>query len=121
MAKNKQSFGGMTSGLFSNEEKPVQSGAAPAAPTAAKGRIGRKKEEAKVQVTLYVREDQIDKLEDQTGRASTKKDKDKSAISRFALDIVFDMSTEDYKSLAAEAESRGVSPGVIVSEALNNR
>jgi len=138
MAKNKSSFSNMTAGLFSdyapvasdpvvlntNGSEPVQEPQQLEQKTnerpTKKAKPGRKAaEEKKIQISTYLTEDQVIRIDEQTGYA--KKERDKSALFRFALDIVLSLSDDEYKDLKIVANQREVSPGIIVSEALQNR
>ena len=75
---------------------------------------GRKKEtseQKKIQTTIYFYEEELVRIEEQTGRG--KKEKDKSALVRSAVDMVLDIP--DLENAAAQ---QGRSMGEIVFKAL---
>lgn len=79
---------------------------------------GRKKEteQKKIQTTIYFYEEELVRIEEQTGRG--KKEKDKSALVRSAVDMVLDIPVLEYSSLKNAAAQQGRSMGEIVFKAL---
>ena len=80
---------------------------------------GRKKEtseQKKIQTTIYFYEEELVRIEEQTGRG--KKEKDKSALVRSAVDMVLDIPDLEYSSLKNAAAQQGRSMGEIVFKAL---
>lgn len=78
---------------------------------------GRKaKKEKNIQVSIYLTQDQARTLRLQD--AEKVKESDKSAIARTGLDIVLSLSNEQYIAMKHAAETKGVSVGEIVKEAL---
>jgi hypothetical protein len=83
-----------------------------------KTELGRKPEkEKKSQVSIYLTEDQIIQIDEQTG--IRKKERDKSALARVALEIVLSLSEEEYARLKFAAIQNETTPGRIVIEALD--
>ena len=79
-------------------------------------KTGRKTDkEKKQQVSVYLTEEQIVMLDDQTG--IKKKDRDKSALARIGIDIVLSLSNEEYDSIKAAAEMQGKSFADVFIEA----
>jgi len=84
----------------------------------ASAKVGRKAApEKKQQVSFYLVEDQIIKIDEQTG--IKKKERDKSSLARVAIDIVLEMSQAEYEHLTQKAEREGTTPGKIVRAALS--
>ena len=80
---------------------------------------GRKKEtneQKKIQTTIYFYEEELVRIEEQTGGG--KKEKDKSALVRSAVDMVLDIPDLEYSSLKNAAAQQGRSMGEIVFKAL---
>jgi hypothetical protein len=78
---------------------------------------GSKKEnEKKLQVSIYLTEEQIIALDEQTG--IKKKERDKSALVRIGVDIVTAMDDEEYKRLKTAAVEKEKTEGYIIKEAL---
>ena len=61
-------------------------------------------EQKKIQTTIYFYEEELVRIEEQTGRG--KKEKDKSALVRSAVDMVLDIPDLEYSSLKMLLPSR---------------
>ena len=98
------------------QEDPVEEKAS-VTTQAKKTELGRKPEkEKKAQVSIYLTEDQIIQIDEQTG--IRKKERDKSALARVALDIVLSLNEEEYARLKFAAIQKETTPGRIVRDAL---
>ena len=81
-----------------------------------RGRTKETSEQKKIQTTIYFYEEELVRIEEQTGRG--KKEKDKSALVRSAVDMVLDIPDLEYSSLKNAAAQQGRSMGEIVFKAL---
>lgn len=78
---------------------------------------GRKAEpEKKIQVSIYLTENQARNLRLQS--AEKIKENDKSAIARMGIDIALDLNDDDYLYIKNEAKKQNIKPSDIINKAL---
>lgn len=130
--KNRVDTGALFAGMIGkNEHGESEQGSTPAvsprsekenktpdpAIVAAPAKTGRKPEERRMQVSIYLTDDQVTGLQQQSGYKQ--KERDKSALARTGIDIVLALSNEEYATLKGAAESKGQPVGEIVRAALD--
>ena len=121
VAKNRVDTEALFTGLINQNEKSEPTKIEKIAevekqPTGAKGRPPET--EKRIQTSIYFTENQIIKIDEQTGIRGRKKERDRSTLVREAVNIVLELNYEEYKPLKEEAEKQGKKSATIVKEAL---
>lgn len=122
--KNRVDTSALFAGMIGKEEPaPAQESSAVPAEKKAESlkevptKIGRKaNKEKNIQVSIYLTPEQAKELRLQD--AEKEKETDKSAIARTGIDIVLALSNKEYSAMKAKAAEQGVTPGIVVKEAL---